>query len=128
MRVKDLEDVASGGPEPDASAGDALADVPVAAPKGRGPAVERIGDHGALLDGPAAEDGEPGAEAAAVVKLAIGQDEARLAAHGRVVGLREELLQADDVGRLLLLLLLRRRQRRRCQLAPNLRDALAPEG
>lgn len=39
MCVEDLDDVSPAGAEADLGAGDALADVPVAAPKGGGAAV-----------------------------------------------------------------------------------------
>lgn len=99
MSVKDLDDILVARPEAHAGTRHALADVPVAPPKGRRPAVERIAEHGAGLDGPAAQQGQAAAKGAAVVELAMGQNGGGGLADGAVVGLGPALLEADDVGR-----------------------------
>lgn len=78
--VEDLEDVPGPWAEADGRAGDALPDVPVAPPEGRGTAVELVGDHGGGGDGPAAEDGEASTKGTAVVELGVREDRARLPA------------------------------------------------
>lgn len=99
MSVEYLNRVCPPRTNPDGGTGDSLADVPISPPKGRGPAIEGILDHGAGLDGPAAQDGEAAAPGAAVVELAMGQDGGGGGADGAVVLLGPALLEADDVGR-----------------------------
>ncbi|KAF7557863.1 hypothetical protein G7046_g5953 [Stylonectria norvegica] len=110
MCVEDFNDIPPPHTKPYLRTRHALPNIPIAPPKRRRAAVERVRHHGALLDGPAAQDGEAAAEGAAVVELAVGQDLARAAADGAVVGLGPALLEGDDV----------RRRREERELPPDL--------
>lgn len=99
MSVQDANDVVRIGPDAEGGTGNALANIPVTPPKGRGPPVERVLNHGALLYGPAAEDCEAGAPGPGVVELGMGQAVTELAADGAEVVLDPALLQADNVRR-----------------------------
>jgi len=99
MRAEDLGDVLVPRPQTDARTRDPFPNVPVAPEEGRGPPVQRVRVHAALLDGPLGQDGQPAAEDAAEVELAVGQDVPGAAADGAVVLLRPALLQPDDLGR-----------------------------
>src|SRR5690625_2072571 len=99
MSVEDLDDVPLARADAHRGTSNALADIPITPPKGRGAAIEGIRHHGALLDGPAAQDGEATANGAAVVELGMGQDAAGGIADGAVVVLDPALLETDDVRR-----------------------------
>ena len=115
--IEDFDNIPPPRTIADLGAGNALADVPIAPPEGGRPAVQRIGEHGRLLDGPAREYGEASAKRAGVVELAIGEDVARDAAELAEVGGAEELLEGDDV----------RLGARGGDAAGNLGDALGTE-
>jgi hypothetical protein len=76
-----------------------LTNVPIASPKRRGPAVERIPEHGARLNGPSAQEGKAAAKSAAIVELPIGQDGSGGFADGLVVIPGPAFLETDDVWR-----------------------------
>lgn len=100
MRAEHLDDILVPGSGPDPRTRDALPDVPVSAEEGRGPPVQRVPVHGALLDRPFGQDGQAAAEDAAEVEFPVGQDVSRLPPDRAVVLLRPALLEADDLGRL----------------------------
>lgn len=97
--------------------GYALAYIPVTAVKSRGPPIERVGRHAALLDRPSRQNDESTTEDAAMVELAIGQKMTCPVPYGIVVSLRPALLQPHNVWRLL----------GRGDLVPNLVQALVAE-
>lgn len=102
MRVKHLNEIPLTIAKSQRRTRNPLADIPIPPPERRRPAIERIRHRRALHNREAAQDGEPGAEGPSVVELAVGQHLAGEAAEGLVVGLDEELLEADDVRRGLL--------------------------
>lgn len=77
----------------------ALADIPVASPKRRRPAIERIPEHGARFYRPPAQQRQAAAKRTAIVELAIGQDISGGLADGLVVVPRPALLKTDNVRR-----------------------------
>jgi hypothetical protein len=97
--VENIKDMSRLRAKADASTGNTFPNIPVSTEKGRGPAVERIADHGAFVNRPPAEDDEPTAKGAAVVELAVGQNGAGSPANGGIVALGPALLEADDIGR-----------------------------
>ena len=98
MSIENLDNVVFILSISDGRAGNPLAYIPIAPPECRRSAVERVTKHGALLDGPLAQDGQAATEGAGKVKLCIGEYVGGLAADGIEVILCPALLQTDDVG------------------------------
>jgi len=97
MSVEDFNDLLRAGAIADLGTGDTFANIPIASEEGGWAAIQRIPEHGTLLNWPPRQNGEAAAKCAAVVELAIGQDEACLAPDAAVVLLRPAFLQCDDM-------------------------------
>jgi hypothetical protein len=98
MSIEDLNYMRLFGPKADLGTGNTFAKIPIAPEESRWPSVQRIGHHGALLDGPSRQNGQAGAETAAMIELAIRENQAGLTADAPVVFLRAAFLQSDDVS------------------------------
>lgn len=98
MSIEDFDNLLQARAVSDPRTCHAFPDEPVAAEECRWSAIQRVPEHGALLDGPLGQYGEAAAKLAAEVELAIRQDAACFPPDGAVVFLRPQLLESDYRG------------------------------
>lgn len=99
MSVEDLNYIILPRPKPHTRTRHALADIPIASPKGRGPSIQRIPKHGTRLNRPSTQKRKATAKGTAVVKLAIGENVCGGPADGEVVVPGPAFLETDNVRR-----------------------------
>lgn len=97
MGVEDFNDILLASAEPHFRTRNALADIPIPSPKRRRPSIQGILEHGALLDGPATQDGQATTKGGTMIELAIRENLSRAPADGAVVVLDPAFLQAHNV-------------------------------
>lgn len=99
MGVENFNYIILPRPKSHTSTRHSLADIPIASPKGCGPAIERIPKHGARFDRPPAEKGKATTKGTAIVELSIGENGCGGLTDGEIVGLGPAFLEADDIRR-----------------------------
>lgn len=117
MRVEYLNHILLPSAKSNLRTCNALADVPIAPPKRCWSAIERVLEHGALLNGPPTQDGQTASEGTTVVELRIRQHMSRPPPNRQIIIMDPAFLQTDDI----------RRGNEEGDLAANFVEARGPE-